>query len=319
MSFPKKIFAFDRAIFSIIAATAILTMVFGCKNEDKGDYAFAKATLEENPSSPTVVEKRVLSQEWKDYWYAGKAEITSYKLEQARYGELREGTAALIFVTENFLPKVQVKADRQNDSNIPVLKLNATKKFNTGIYPYSLMTSTFYPVQNHTHAIKLSHSMQEWCGQTYVQLNNRDNFEVQSNSYFEGLADQQKTLPKVVLENELWTQVRMDPAQLPTGDFTAIPDVAYIMMKHKELKAYPVLATLTSTSYALSYPSLDRVLTIYFSEEFPHTIEGWEETYKDGRNGEQMTSRAVKIKTIKSAYWGKNSNADAGLRDELGL
>ena len=56
-----------------------------------------------------------------EYWYAGKAEITSYKLTQNRYGELHQGTAVNIFVTEDFLPEKQVKADNQNKKNIPVL------------------------------------------------------------------------------------------------------------------------------------------------------------------------------------------------------
>ena len=38
-----------------------------------------------------------------DYWYQGEAEITSYELEQARYGSMHDGEAVLIFVTERFL------------------------------------------------------------------------------------------------------------------------------------------------------------------------------------------------------------------------
>ena len=34
------------------------------------------------------------------YWYTGLAEITSYSLEQARYGEIHKGSAVLIFVSE---------------------------------------------------------------------------------------------------------------------------------------------------------------------------------------------------------------------------
>ena len=30
--------------------------------------------------------------------------ISSYKLEQARYGEIRNGKAVLVYVTEDFLP-----------------------------------------------------------------------------------------------------------------------------------------------------------------------------------------------------------------------
>ncbi|MDP7238046.1 MAG: hypothetical protein QGI34_15090, partial [Candidatus Latescibacteria bacterium] len=37
-----------------------------------------------------------------DYWYQGKAEITSYTLKQARYGEIHDGHVVLIFVTEDF-------------------------------------------------------------------------------------------------------------------------------------------------------------------------------------------------------------------------
>ena len=74
------------------------------------------------------------------YWYQGKAELTRYELRQARYGEIHSGEAVLIFVTEPFLPDRQVKLERADPSKgVTVLKLNAVRKFFTGIYPYSLM------------------------------------------------------------------------------------------------------------------------------------------------------------------------------------
>lgn len=299
----------------IIAAA---TVIISCKEGGERDTAFAKTdtppTQKSNQNTP-----RSVSQEWKEYWYAGTAEITSYQLDQARYGEMRPGTAALIYVTEDFLPEKQVKADRQNDKNIPVLKLNATKKFTTGIYPYSVMTSTFYPVTEVSHALKVSQSMQEWCGHVYAQLNNKETFEISSHSYFESEADQKINLPKDILENELWTQLRINPKELPTGSFKAIPNLEYIRMKHIELKAYTATGTLRNDRYTIEYPSLGRNLTIIFEPTFPHTINGWEETYSDGGGGKPLTTRATKIKTIKSAYWGKNSNADTSLRKELGL
>jgi len=320
MQTPSKIFRAERVIFFIIAAVAIVASIVGCKQEKSSDsIAYAKTvTLEEITEAS---QNRVISQTFKDYWYSGEAEITSYKLEQARYGELREGTAALIFVTEDFLKDKQVKADEQNDSNIPVLKLNSTKNFNTGIYPYSVMTSTFYPVFQEGHAIKVSQSMQEWCGHMYAQINNRGKFEVSSHSYFEGQADQNTSLPKDILENELWTQLRIDPKGLPTGSFKSIPDLSFIRMKHAPLKAYSTKGKLAEDSYTLEYPELNRTLVIHFAKAFPHTISGWEETYNDGygAKAKSLTTKATAIKTIKSAYWGKNSNADAGLRKELGL
>ena len=128
-------------------------------------------TLAISESETEVLAPKItLSKEFNDYWYNGEAEITSYKLEQARYGEMRDGKAVLVFVTEDFLPEVQVKADNYSKANTPILKLNATKNFNTGIYPYSIMQSTFYPVANNQHALKISASVQEWCGHVYTNL-----------------------------------------------------------------------------------------------------------------------------------------------------
>ncbi|WP_298538988.1 septum formation inhibitor Maf [uncultured Aquimarina sp.] len=266
-----------------------------------------------------------LSESFKKYWYAGNAEITSYQLEQARYGEIREGKAVLIYVTEDFLSKEQVKADYQNKENIAVLKLNATKKFNTGIYPYSIMQSTFYPVADNQHAIKISSSMQEWCGHVYAQLNNRKKFDIMSHSYFQGEADQNFSLEKDILENELWAKIRIDPNNLPQGDLKIIPSLEYSRLKHKEIKAYSAKATLqkntTSNVYTINYPELDRSISITFTSSFPYEIEGWTETFKSGfgANAQELTTKATKLKSIKSAYWGKNSNKDEVLRDSLGL
>ena len=269
-----------------------------------------------NEPVTTTAKKAVpLSQEFKSYWYAGNAELTSYKLVQARYGELREGHATLIYVTEEFLPKIQVKADYPNATNVPVLKLNAVKKFNTGIYPYSIMQSTFYPVANNQHAIKVSSSMQEWCGHVYTQLNNKSQFEVVSHSYFQGEADQTLKLNKSVLENELWAQLRIDPSSLPTGEISCIPAFEFIRLKHKPVKAFKATATLTKNSYKLYYPELNRTLLLYFEASFPYQITGWEETFNSG--GKQLKTTATKLKSIKSPYWSKNQNKDEILRDSL--
>tara|TARA_R110000868_G_scaffold235220_1_gene488945 strand:- start:3655 stop:4599 length:945 start_codon:yes stop_codon:yes gene_type:complete len=280
-------------------------------------------TQHEKPLKDTEVKKTAqkLSNDFKSYWYSGEAEITSYQLDQARYGEMRQGKAVLIFVTENFLPHVQVKADNENPSNISVLKLNATKNFNTGIYPYSVMQSTFYPVANNQHALKVSSSVQEWCGHAYTQLNNKSDFEITSHSYFEGEADQKYTLEKTILENELWTQLRIDPKQLPIGDLQIIPSFEYTRFSHIDLKAYKALAVLAAASYTISYPDLNRTLVINFNPEFPYDITGWEETFKSGfgAKAKLLTTKASKLVSIKSPYWTKNHNMDEVLRTTLKL
>ncbi len=269
--------------------------------------------------------KNPLSEAFKTYWYAGEAEITSYQLKQARYGEIRDGEAVLVYVTEPFLPEVQVKADATHPDNVPVLKLNTTKNYLTGIYPYSIMTSTFYPVHDNQHAIKVAFSSQEWCGQVYAQLNNREQFDVMSRSYFESEADQDLSLDKTILEDELWNKIRIDPAGLPVGDFDVIPSMEHIRLSHKELKAYKASLTLTdkegSSTYEINYPELERTLKINFSTDFPHTIQGWSETATSGfgKSAKQMTSTATKMKTLKTPYWQQNGNKDLSLRDSLGL
>lgn len=299
---------------NIVVISLTILLINSCKENTNNSSI--------NDNTNVAKEKsRNLSQEFKDYWFAGEAEITSYKLEQARYGELRNGNAVLIYVTEDFLPKTQVKANHQNPENVPVLKLNATKNFNTGIYPYSIMQSTFYPISKEQHALKISASMQEWCGHAYIQLNNKKDFEIRSHSYFEGEADQNYHLQKAILENELWTQLRVDPKQLPTGHLNIIPSFEYVRLKHIEIKPYKAMAKLTANTYSINYPELERTLTIHFNDASPYEISGWTESFKSGfgNNAEILTTKASKLARIKSPYWSKNKNKDSILRETLML
>lgn len=298
---------------NIIILFSIILLFSSCKKEDSVELV----AYNTKKASNTIVtpKPQPLSNEFKEYWYAGKAEISSYALEQARYGEIRKGKAVLIFVTEDFLPDTQVKANYQKASNIPVLKLNTTKNFNTGIYPYSIMQSTFYPVANNQHAIKVSSSLQEWCGHVYAQLNNRDKFNIMSHSYFDGEADKSFKLEKAILENELWTKLRIQPKTLPTGIISVVPSLEFTRLKHIPIKPYNAEAFLTKNNYTLKYKELNRTLSITFNPKFPYDILSWEESYTSG--SKIMTTKATKLKTIKSPYWKKNNNKSEVLRDTL--
>ena len=281
---------------------------FSCKQSEKNLIPASRNQMKS--------AKRALSQEFKHYWFNGLAEITSYELRQVRYGSLREGTAVNIFVTENFLANEQVKANSENPDNIAVLKLNQVKKFITGIYPYSLMTSTFNPIESKNHAIKSTHSMQEWCGQIYMQMNNRKKFEFQLHSYFEGEADANFTLEKTWLENEIWNLIRLNPDELPTGEFTMIPSFEYARLYHNDLRIENVKGSLVQgdslTTYRLTYPDLKRELIIFFNSSFPFEIERWEEIHPNG-----LKTEATKMKRIQLDYWRKNDLNDEFLRDTL--
>jgi len=293
----------------------------GCISSEEKDDPI-KITIEKK--DPKTAPSRKISTEFKEYWYSGMAEITSYSLLQERYGEIREGTAVNIFVTEDFLPDEQVKANNASQENVSVMKLNQMKKFNTGIYPYSVMTSTFSPIAEKEHPLKITNSVQEWCGQVYMQLNSREDFEIESHSYFEGEADQKIALQKTYLENELWNLIRINPEELPTGDVMVIPAFEYLRLRHKKIKQHNAYASLKQgdsiTIYTLNYPELQRQLMLFFNSTFPYEIEKWEEINAAAQNDTlRLKTTAIKIKRIKSDYWTKNTNADLNLRDTLQL
>jgi len=308
-------------LFKFIPLFVILYVISGCNaSEEKSDSHPISAKKE---TSKTATPRNI-SKEFKEYWYSGTAEITSYSLMQERYGEIREGSAVNIFVTEDFLPDAQVKANNVSEENISVMKLNQMKNFNTGIYPYSIMTSTFSPISEKEHPLKITNSVQEWCGQVYMQLNNRAEFEIESHSYFQGEADQEISLPKTYLENELWNLIRINPEELPTGDVMIIPSFEYLRLRHKEIKEHNAFASLKQgdsiTIYTLNYPDLQRQLMLFFNSTFPYEIEKWEEINAADQNDTlRLKTTATKLKRIKSDYWKKNANAHLNLRDSLQL
>jgi len=125
--------------------------------------------------------------------------MNGYRLVQPRYGARRTGTAVLIYVTEDFSDTLRVKADagKHPASDIyPVLKLNAVRDFQTGIYDYNVMTSTFARVAPGWPIAKVSFSSQEWCGHVYHHLIPKaGRIGGISHSYFDGEADGRDDLP----------------------------------------------------------------------------------------------------------------------------
>ena len=267
-----------------------------------------------------------LSQQFKDYWYTGKAELTRYELEQARYGEIRDGDAVLIFVTEDFDKDKQVKHESgDNQQAISVLKLNLTKNFVTGIYPYSLMSSVFTPVDHNKSTLKVTSTTQEWCGHTFSQLNLiGKKYQGHLFSYFQQEGDQEFTLDDALLEDEIWTMLRIQPFSLPVGEIQLLPGTQFLRLKHHPFSLESAIASMEKvdnskwSKYRVEYQNIPRVLEITFETEFPHTIEDWEEHSTDS-NGVTLVTKARKTHAIKGAYWSQNHNADSVVRKDLGL
>lgn len=272
-----------------------------------------------------VVPPPTNEEDFNKYWYDGQAEISRYELHQARYGEMRDGDAVMIFVTEPFSKKYQTKADEESDENITVLKLNFMKDFVTGIYPYSIMTSVFYPVSESKSAIKLSSSIQEWCGQTYTELNRNNHFDISMHSYFQGESTTHQVETNILLEDEIWTMIRVRSNDLPKGKQKMIPSFSYLGLAHKELKPYDCVCSIKSSGdtaiYTITYDEIERNLEIYFQSNFPHKILKWKETYPCVTCKEKkiMTSSGNMKETMKIEYWNKNSVADSISRTKLGF
>lgn len=264
---------------------------------------------------------------FKKYWYGGKAEISTYTLSQSRYGETREGKAALIFVTEDFSKKKQVKLDDPSAAGtdkVSVLKMNFTKNFVTGIYPYSMMLSVFTPISRNEYpnSLKVTMSSQEWCGHVFSQLNLKKNkYNFQSHSYFEKEGEENTLLKKTWLEDELWNLIRLDPTGLPVGEIELIPGLFFSRLLHTGLHNEKATVTKqeteTEVEYTLSMTSIKRLLAIHFEKQFPHKILRWEESFEE--RGRPVTTSAVLHKSMISDYWTKNKNEFLYLRDSLGL
>jgi hypothetical protein len=266
-------------------------------------------------------------EEFKKYWYNGQAEINTYRLSQSRYGEDRGGSAVLIFVSEDFSQKRQVKLDDPSSAGsdkVSVLKMNFTKNFVTGVYPYSMMLSVFTPIERHVspHTLKTTFSSQEWCGQVFGQMNLKNKkYQIQSNSYFGNEGDQSEILNVTFLEDELWNLIRLDPERLPLGEVTIIPGFFFTRLLHTPMKEQKAMIISEKRNdqvdYSIQMPLLNRTFVITYLKKFPHTVTGWEERFVE--RGKQVTTKAALEKSIRLDYWSKNENEFIGLRDSLGL
>lgn len=313
----------------IILFCFLLSIPYSLMIQSCGKTGMKASTV--RPPSDTVERKSIPpSKEFSDYWYSGKAELNKYELTQARYGELRQGYAVSIFVTEDFLLDKQIKleSDPAGRKYTSVLKLNLQKNFLTGIYPYTLMSSAFMPIDYglYPNMIKTSSTVTEWCGQVFSQMNLIDTgYSLQEYSYFEREGDSKVALPKVATEESLFLKIRIAPQDLPQGEFLMIPSAFSRRLRHKPasaLQAVSILSKMDSVwQYIVKFKDDERYFTIDFQAAFPHKILGWSETYKDGfgANAKMLTTTAKLTHTYIDNYWQHNALGDTVLREKLGL
>ena len=278
----------------------------------------------ENASTPAAspiptLASNPLTVGFQDYWYQGKAELSSYTVTQERYGEIRPAEQVNIFVTEDFSRQKQVKLDNPDQAGndrVPVLKLNSVRRFHTGIYDYSILESVFTPVDN-SATLKTTSTVQDWCGQVFTQINlEKKDYRIRQFSYFETEGDTDERLPQTLLEDELWTKLRIDPAALPLGKVQIIPATLYLRFRHQPFKTHSANLALEKgdreSTLRLTYADIPRSLAIRFESASPYRILGWEEL----DNGKLMSKGVLKT-TRMEAYWSEHDVKHDGMRDSL--
>ena len=273
------------------------------------------------------------------HWGDGKAEVDTYDLVQPRYGELRPGTAVLIFVTEDFSWSERVKADAgaHPESDIrKVLKLNQNRDFVTGIYPYHTMTSSFLRVDggdrmDRFDPLKVTFSAQEWCGMVYDELvMGPTTVAVTPHTYFDSdtAAPFEKVVPTdLVYEDTVPVLIRgLDGAYLAPGAARTVPWWPAQMEQrfaHKPVAIGTATITRASASEPRTVPAgtftVDTytvavaggvTTTWYVESAAPHRVVAWSSTA--GERGELRGSDRL-------PYWQLNKPGDVTERARLGL
>lgn len=275
-----------------------------------------------NPSSREGVDE----EQFAGYWYQGKAEINVFELQQSRYGEQRAGKAVMIFVTEDFSKSKQVKLDNPQDRPSDaqkVIKLNMTREFVTGVYPYHTMLSVFTPVYEEIFSPKLTASVTEWCGQSFTQLNFKNgNYTAKQFSYFESEGDSESKL-SALPEEELFNLIRLNPDLIAMGNQKMIPSLIFQRFAHIPLKAEQATVSKkeigsNQAEISVIYEEIGRKVTVRFQQFFPYEILGFTETWTKA-NGQQEVTTATRQTMQMMDYWNKNEAVFEPLRKDLGL
>jgi hypothetical protein len=274
------------------------------------------------------------AQEFWKHWGDGQAELSGYRLTQPRYGAPRKGTAVVIYVTEDMSDTLRVKADpgKHPAADVhPVMKVNFVRDFQTGIYDYNVMTSTFARVAAGWPLQKVSFSSQEWCGHVYHQLLPRNGrMAGEWHSYFDGEADGRDDLPAPadgVTEDALPILLRgWMSAYLPPGQSKAVPFLPSLLrarLEHKRLAwgratiaraAAPETITVPAGRFSVVTWTVAEdggpKRTYQFEAAAPYHLVRWA---ADG--GEE----GVLLRSTRLPYWKLNAPGGEAHLKELGL
>ncbi len=275
------------------------------------------------------------------WWGDGKAEISVYDVQQSRYGEMRSAEQVFVYVTEPMNIPKQVKSDNGKGEVVNVLKLNRMKQFNTGIYQYNTMTSTFALLDNVRHSkwqarkgdfAKVTMTMQEWCGTAFEQMNRQTNgYTVQENSYFESEGDRNTllTIPPsspLVPADGLFTLARELVQPIEHAKLTLVRSAEYTRMLHIAPDVFEVSVVRSEDvpdwydshsqeeCTSISFVGKEMTYEFVIEKQYPHKISAYRVL-----RGKSLMEEGYLRTSMREPYWSQNSNANEFLRKKLGL
>jgi hypothetical protein len=273
-------------------------------------------------------------QDFWGHWGDGKAELNGYRLTQPRYGANRSGSAVLVYVTEDFSGSLRVKADpgKHPAADVyPVLKLNFVRDFQTGIYNYNTMTSTFARVGVGWPVAKVSFSSQEWCGQVWHQITPRGSkIEELFHSYFDGEADGKADLALPadgVFEDALPILLRgWNGAYLKAGESRTVaflPSLFRSRLAHRRLAWGKATITRAAAPREIKVPAgtFEAVIWTVAEEGGVKATYAFEAAppYRLLRRWSDASEDAVLLGSSRQSYWKLNGPGGERYLKELGL
>lgn len=197
-------------------AMILASVILACSRAPQGPPSVVGASQRVLPTLSAHPRSTASSAFWR-VWGDGRAELARYDVLTPRYGELHPAELVFITVTEPHDRRRWVKDDDAPAAErVNVLKLNISLKFETGLYPYSVLTSVFAPVDGYFAErfapAKITLTAQEWCGQVFEALWPGEPASLREvRSYFADEGDDDATLataPGTLYEDALWVQLR---------------------------------------------------------------------------------------------------------------
>lgn len=272
------------------------------------------------PARPRASASSAFWERWGD----GNAELSSYRGTVSRYGAPRPAELVLIYVTEPLDRETLVKDDEvQPPRRVQVLKLNAALRFQTGIYPYSILTSVFAPVDAYFaerfSPAKITMTAQEWCGHVFAGVwPGQGSFFLRGLSYFasEGERDESIEVPEDALyEDALLIQLReLDGPFANGGDWegTLVPSLWRARRDHQPLRGVPATIRRAREGdvvrFTITAGDYERVIEVEASGD--RRLLGWRTS-----DGDEFRI----VATDRLPYWDLHDPGEEEARERIGL